>query len=445
MKLKNIIITLIGLVFFVPNSKAWDEVTHAYMTKMIPGMVNNPALINLLNGYNDYFIAGSWFTDTYQYTGKNQRVEAINPHNFTDYDSVFIAYLQDKDVKKQNNYNELLAFYLGSLAHLAEDLWFDSNLDHYQRKKKDRFKGDSDHGAFIAKQYGYIGIHVNQYIPYTDLFHIYSKAGLLPDSIKTEADLEKTIKTWAILQYKQLTALKLLNFVAGNQLYSASPWTAANLYNAPGGMSEAASVAALFVECTWNRIQNKPVNDILITKYFWTSGEIAFLMSSPEAVFKYSSYKGILIDENGDTINGKFNTVYPNAVVRSFGPNQPLIENNTYYFVLIPAQDKDTIMNPEKYMYSFTANYDHNMDTNLATKKPWYNTLGLGMFGFIPVLAFAGILFGISGIIKMKNSLQKRNRRLIIQRIFQFAGVIILGVAFYMLFSKGWIIIEIAL
>jgi hypothetical protein len=85
------------------------------------------------------------------------------------------------------------------------------------------------------------------------------------------------------------------------------------------------------------------------------------------------------------------------------------------------------------------------MDTNLATKKPWYKTLGLGMFGFIPVLALAGILFGISGIIKMNNSLQKRNGRLIVQRIFQFASIIILGVAFYMLFSKGWIIVDIAL
>ena len=65
-------------------------------------------------------------------------------------------------------------------------------------------------------------------------------------------------------------------------------------------MLDAASVAALFVESTWNRIQNKPVKDILITKYFWTSGEVAFLMSSPKAVFKYSLYKGILIDENGD-------------------------------------------------------------------------------------------------------------------------------------------------
>ena len=157
MKFKNTLITLIGLISFLPNSNAWDEVTHAYMTKRIPGMVNDPTLINLLNSYNDYFLAGSWFTDTYQYTGKNPRMEAINPHNFTDYDSVFIAYLQDEEVKKQSNYNELLAFYLGSLAHLAEDLWFDTNLDNYQRKKSDRFKGDTKHGAFIAKQYGYIG------------------------------------------------------------------------------------------------------------------------------------------------------------------------------------------------------------------------------------------------------------------------------------------------
>ena len=87
----------------------------------------------------------------------------------------------------------------------------------------------------LPNNMGILVIHVNQYIPYTDLFHIYSKAGLLPDSIKTDADLEKAVKSWAIFQYKQLTALKLLNFVAGNQLYSTSPWTAANLYNGARG------------------------------------------------------------------------------------------------------------------------------------------------------------------------------------------------------------------
>jgi hypothetical protein len=442
---------LIGTLFSItPDMKAWDEVTHAYMSGMIPEMINDPTLKELLAKNNNSFLAGSWFTDTYQYTGKYPRIEKLNPHNIKDLDSAFVRYLQKDEVKNQENYSRLIALYLGALAHLAEDLWFDNNLYPYQDKKQDRYKGDSKHGAFIAKQFGYIGIHVEQYLPYADLFRIYSEANLLPDSINTVEKLEQTMQPWAKTQYKKLTALKLLNFVAGNQLYSVSPWTAANLFDAPGGMKNSAQVAAKLVESTWARINKQSVEDILHTQYMWTTGNIAVFFSSPEAASRYSRYKGIAISGKGDTISGMFNYYNDIEMVQCFVPDQPLVNTEEYNFEIVSTEKNTELLSKSLYSYRFTASFDHIMDTNLANKKPWYQTLGLGFFGFIPAISLAGILFGLSGIIRMRRSLKEMKFKtlrglMVMERFFQLAGLCAFGLAVYLFVSKGWIIVEIAL
>ena len=71
---------------------AWDEVTHAYMTNMIPDLVKDAELKKLLQNNLDEYMYGCWYTDTYQYT--DDRINTLNAHIISTYGQAFMNYLQ---------------------------------------------------------------------------------------------------------------------------------------------------------------------------------------------------------------------------------------------------------------------------------------------------------------------------------------------------------------
>lgn len=442
-------VILMAIVFGLSiNSIAWDEVTHAYMTNMIPELIQDQELKKILQENRSKFIYGCWYSDTYQYPS-GSRIDAFNPHIIDVHDKAFLNYLQKEDVRQQENYHKLVALFLGSMAHISEDLWYDNNLNPYQREKSDLYKGDSKHGAFVARQYGYMGIKVKRYFPKEDLYRLYKEAGLLEEHTDTPEKFESTVNDWSNNQYMMLRALKFLNFLSGNMLYNTSPWTAANLREAPGGMLNSAEVAAKLVEATWHRINNKPVDDILHAQYLWTVQNPAFLFPNLKASDKMTSETTYALNQDGDTIRGEVISKWEHEMVKRFIPEKAFEEGEKYTLVI-----EDITVNADQeqqaYTYDFKADFDHAMDQRLAGKHPWYKTMGMGFFGLTLATGIALLLMGLGGLIRMVWNIRKGENKVplflnVVSKLFVLAGLVSFGFGIYLLVSQGWMIVEMAI
>jgi len=437
---------LTAFIILALQTKAWDEVTHAYMTKMIPELVTDPTLKHLLRNNLDEFVYGCWYTDTYQYT--DNRINALNPHIISAYGPAFSNYLQKEEVKQQDNYEKLVALYLGSLSHIIEDFWYDSNLNKYQKTKKDKYTGDSKHGAFVIKQHNYLTLHVNRYFPKEDLFKIYSNAGMLEQEYDTIDKFEKMIDAWSNQQYLMLRSLKLINFLAGNQMHNESLWTAGNLKEINGGMENCAEVAAKFIEASWNALNQNSIPKVLHADYFEFENKIAVLTSGPTYLEDITSDVVYLLDNLNDTIPGELKQFeHPDKkkgitkYAFTFHPSENLKKGTSYTLQVNIEDDAKPFI-----FYFQTGNYVEKM----AEPKPFITTMGLGIFGFIPLLAIAGLLFGIAGIIRFNWNYQYENRKLpvllqAISKVLQFAAIMLFLFSIYVIATKGEMIIDIAL
>ncbi|NQU55216.1 MAG: hypothetical protein HQ522_22080 [Bacteroidetes bacterium] len=440
--IKLVVLTI--LTTFSIELCAWDEVTHAYMTNMIPELIKDAELKQLLQNNLDEYIYGCWYTDTYQYT--NNRISSLNPHYIATYGKAFMNYLQKKEIVQQNNYEQLVALYLGSLSHLLEDFWYDSNLNKYQKTKNDKYKGDSKHGAFVAKQNGYLMLKVKRYFPKEDLFNMYKDAGMLQPEFDTIDKFEKLLNAWSNHQYLLLRSLKFINFLGGNQMYNESLWTAGNLKEINGGMQNSAKVAAIFIEEVWKNMRQKQTPKILHADYFEFENKIALLTSVPVNIEDIPIEKIFLLNGSKDTITGS---------IKQFEHNDRKKGITKYAISFYPAQElkKGEIYNlivKTNDLFSESFNYKFQPGTyieKLAKPKPFLSTIGLGLFGFVPILAFAGLFFGIGGIIRFNWSGKNENQKLPVslfaaQKILQLISVLILLFGFYVLATKGTIIIN---
>lgn len=445
--MKSLKISMLTVCVFLSfQLKAWDEVTHAYMTKMIPDLVTDPTLKHLLRNNPDEFVYGCWYTDTYQYT--DNRINTLNPHIISKYGAAFLNYLQKEEVKQQDNYEKLVALYLGSLSHIIEDFWYDSNLNKYQKTKKDKYTGDSKHGAFVIKQHNYLTLKVKRYFPEEDLFKMYSDAGMLEQEYDTIGKFVEIIDSWSNQQYLMLRSLKLINFLAGNQMYNESLWTAGNLNEINGGMENCAEVAAKFIEASWNELNQNSIPKILHADYFEFENKIAVLTSGTTILSEISADMVYIVNSANDTIHGKLKQVdHPDnkkgiaEYAFSFLPSENLQKGTSCKF---QVNLKD---NTNPFIYSFQAG---NYIEKMAEPKPFLTTMGLGIFGFIPLVAIAGLLFGIAGIIRFNWNYQHENRKLpvslqTISKMLYLASIMVLLFSIYVLVNRGEVIIDIAL
>ena len=443
------LLLFLAILGIAPQTMAWDEVTHAYMTHMIPDLVKDAELKNLLQNNLDEYVYGCWYTDTYQYTGsKTNRINTLNPHYIATYGEAFQNYLQKEDVIEQDNYDKLVALYLGSLSHLLEDFWYDSNLNRYQKTKDDKYKGDSKHGAFVAKQHGYINLKVKPYFPKEDLFRMYQQAGMIEEEYDSVEKFEKLLNGWSNHQYLLLRSLKLVNFLAGNQMYNGSPWTAGNLKEIKGGMENSAEVAAIFIEEVWNNLKQKQEPKILHADYFEFDNKIAFLTSIPVNIDQLYATDLFLLNNSNDTIRGEIKQFEHSDKKKgitkyavSFYPEVELKTGSTYNFIV-----KANNIFPNPFSFAFKSG---TYIEKLAEPKPFVSTIGLGIFGFIPLLALAGLLFGVGGIIRFNWVYKKGYKKLpliqlAIQRILQLTSVLVLVYGFYVLVSRGEMLLEMA-
>jgi len=446
--MKSIKLLLVAiLISLACQLKAWDEVTHAYMTKMIPNLVQDVRLKELLKNNLDEFVYGCWYADTYQYT-KN-RINTLNPHIISAYGPAFMNYLQKEEVKKQDNYEKLVAMYLGSLSHLMEDFWYDSNLNKYQKTKNDKYTGDSKHGAFVAKQNGYLSLKVKRYFPKEDLFKMYAEAGMLKEEYDTQEKFEKLLNSWSNQQYLLLRSLKFINFLAGNQMHNASLWTAGNLKEINGGMENCTEVAARFIESAWNKLNQNGVSEVLHADYFEFENKIAVLTSTPLSIRDNQADKVFLLNNANDTIRGEIKQIeHPDkkkGIARyafSFYPSEDLQKETLYKLIINIDGNSET-----PFIHDFkTGSYIEK----LAEPKPLLSTIGLGIFGFIPLISIAVILFGIAGIVQFNWNYNHKNQKLpfsvlSVTRTLQFLAVVVVSIGIYVLITRGEFIINMAL
>ncbi len=448
------IITLLTVCFATIQLSAWDEVTHAYMTRMIPQLIEDKDLKDLLERNLDEFIYGCWYTDTYQYTqNKKDRITKLNPHFIATYGEAFCNYLRTEEVQQQDNYEKLVALYLGSLSHLLEDFWYDSNLHAYQVTKDDKFMGDSRHGAFVAKQYGYIGLKVKRYFPKEDLFKMYHEAGMLEEEYDTLSEFEQMMNDWSTRQYLLLRSLKFINFLGGNQMRNQSPWTAANLEKTDGGMLNSAEVAAKFIEARWKILTGKEHPGAIHANYFDFENKVVILTSVPLELSNINPNKIILTSEQGNTIEGQIKQyAHPDKkkgitnYAFAFHPYTDLKKDVHYQLSLLEGALPDELTH-KSFLFSFKPG---TYKEKSIEPKPFTSTIGLGIFGFVPLAAFAGLFFGLSGLVKFNWSYKYDKRRVplrinAIRRILELVAVALVCFAFYVLYTRGAIILEMAL
>lgn len=274
---------------------------------------------------------------------------------------------------------------------------------------------------------------------------MYQEAGMIEKEYDTLEKFGKLLNAWSDRQYLLLRSLKIVNFLAGNQMYNASPWTAGNLKEIKGGMENSAEVAAVFIEEVWNGLKQKQDPKILHVDYFDFDNKIAFLTSVPVNIDELSANDIFLLNSSKDTIRGKINQFEHNDKKKgitkyavSFFPEEELKTGNLYTLFV-----KGNSILPSPFSFVFeTGTYTEK----LADPKPLVSTIGLGIFGFIPLLALAGLLFGMGGIIRFNwaynNGYKKLpSNHLILQIVLNISSLVVLAYGFYVLINKGEMIL----
>lgn len=454
--MRRIKLLLLFVVYILSNGhlKAWDEVSHGYMTKMIIDEIENPKLKKLLQNHRDAFIYGSWFTDTYQYT--DQRIEKLNPHILQIHTQAFLPYLQKTEVRQQENYDELVAFFLGSLAHTAEDFWLDFILYSYPKEERgDLMTGDTYNGVINIKHHEYLTLDVKQSLLMNDLFKIYSEAGLLKEGYNQKTAFASMLNSWSNKQFLMLRSLKLLSFLSSDQLVNKSPWTAANMMDASGGLKDCTQKAAQLVEAYWKRIDNKAVDGIIAANYIWIDNSLALLTSFPINAEKIPRENSFVINQKGDTIYGRMDQMKYNGsnlnktnVVIKFIPETSFIENEAYTFHLASGAygDRTELSLEREFIYSFKVVIDHTMINTFAESKPFLSTMRLGLFFFILSLGMGGVCIGFSGVLSFLWNSKNRNANIslgyiFLKRISEVLGLVMIILGVYLLISQAWIVL----
>jgi hypothetical protein len=178
----------------------------------------------------------------------------------------------------------------------------------------------------------------------------------------------------------------------------------------------------------------------------WPIRSLAFFFSGEEESEILNNDNCFIIDQEGDTIAGRISSFKGRPMVKRFVPDKQFVDGENYRFVLL----SDSELNEPVYSFGFNSDYDYKMEENMAEKKPLWTRLGLGLFGFIPLFGIACLLFGLSGIVLFRwnvvnNTTQMPIYLIAIRRILEIVSLFVLGYAFYMLFSFGWAIVQMAL
>jgi hypothetical protein len=280
------------------------------------------------------------------------------------------------------------------------------------------------------------------------MYTMYKDMNLLEPDYDTPEKFKAFYDSWAAKQYEQLRLLKLLSFLASSQVQNKSPWTSANLFNAPGGMLSSVNNSARYIESVWQKLHGIQVDGLLNVEYSGLDNRLGMLVSFSHPITNQDSLEVFVVNSKQDTLKGTiiafgFGGTKTNLInlVYKFKSDSVLHQNNEYSVILHPMN----AINPDL-KTSFKASKGRISENYLQQPKSFLSTLGAGLFLFIICIGLGGLFLGISGLFSCYPVVRNRRRKYsvvnrVFYRIFQFAGVLIFLFGIYLFVTKGWLVI----
>lgn len=248
----NIVLLLVLVAAASVPAHAWDEVTHAAISRRAIDQVRSPALKAFLQDHYDEMESGVWFPDW---------GHALKPHGdhlHAEYLDAAWVYLQRPAVRAQKNYPQLLAYYMGAYGHVVEDRVLDATMKTYADEVGDADRDDMENGMMVIATYHRLFHDFRPYEPKEDLARIYASAGYFGEKRLNKTNLDTTM-SWGMRQGEiKNRRLTELSFLTADWTRQKFPFAAANVETAPGGFNDEARAVAAAWEAIWTRAHGKP-------------------------------------------------------------------------------------------------------------------------------------------------------------------------------------------
>ena len=250
---------LLALAAVSLPAKAWDEVTHAMISRRAIDQVRVPELKTFLKAHYDVLQSGVWFPDW---------GHALKPHGdhlHAEYLDAAWAYLQRPGVKAQPNYPVLLAHYMGAYGHVVEDRVLDATMKTYADEVGDSGRDDMENGMLAIAGFHRLFRDFDLYVPKDDLARIYASAGYFGERRLNNDNLAAQMARGMAHGEIQNRRLSELSFLTADWTRRKFPFATANIETAPGGLNDEAGAVAAAWEAIWARAHGRPASFFVYT------------------------------------------------------------------------------------------------------------------------------------------------------------------------------------
>ncbi|TNE63991.1 MAG: hypothetical protein EP335_08390 [Alphaproteobacteria bacterium] len=430
-------------------AQAWDENTHNHIADRALQLVEEPAFRDWLAAHRDALLAGEAFPDW---------GHGIKPHGdilHAAFISDLRAYVQRDDRQAEPGFDDLFAFYLGAVAHVAQDRLLDASFKLHAAEVGEAGRDDMENGVIGPLVYGYLTQARGRYRPDADLARIYAAAGYYGENRLNTVSLGPVMDRVMARGEVQQRQLKLLSFLGGDYLANRYRWGAANMGSAPGGLEACARATAALWQALWAEREGGQGPTIVFSAP--GQGEVM-------ATGRYTAAYGKIVLITGHRV--ELSALDADAI-RLTGPDGPVpfvlhpyIDDgehaNDLAFLLEPAMDlvpggRYGLAIPSRTFGQIAAGADYSISFTVAA-SPAPDILAepllhwrLGLFLSVLLAGLAGLLFGAPDIVRLLATGRSGTMPLwgrVPDVAFKLAGVALLGVGFWMLATDGSAFIE---
>lgn len=232
---------------------AWDEVSHAYIVELAIPLVEDAELRALLSRHRALVRFGSWYPDWGQYGD-----HPFDAGSHGEVPAAYFRYVRREELRDRDDYEELVAHFMGAYSHIVGDNFLDSTIYRYLRELDNGVGGDMENGIMNIARHRYTGVRVDADYPYDHLVELYRDLGYFTRDSLSPADFRAQIDHHTRIQFLQMRGLKLLSFLGSSYVAHLMPWGAAHMHDAPGGHVDNAVAMAAVWDSLWDRMHGRP-------------------------------------------------------------------------------------------------------------------------------------------------------------------------------------------
>jgi hypothetical protein len=391
---------LFGLSCIAQPAQAWDEVTHSHITAMAIANVQTPELKRFLQAHRNEVISGSWFPD-WPFQGKTKS----NGYAHDAYLDAAWADLQQPAVKRESNYNRLLAHFMGTYAHVVEDRVFDSTLGAADKEDGDIGRDDMETGMVSIATYHYLKRNFSLYVPTDDLTRIYAENNYFGETAINKKNLGSFMHVCMEKQDVENRLLKLLSYLSAGWSRRAFPYAAVNMPTAPGGFEDNARAVAAVWEAVWAKVHGKTA-PLLVFSFPSENGQLVSLdqNSSLGHIVVVASERIDLrkITANNVVLRGEHSGPVALHLSKTLAGNardvyfhiealQPWRRGENYHLTVAYPDGEDRVQ---------TFNLDFRAPetvANFTKSNPEPFPFGFGLWCAVAILGVGGMVYGLFG------------------------------------------------